>query len=81
MQHQPPEREKAVFRTVPIPVSAFDHIKDTQRAIQARTGQAMTFNEVFARIVHQHKHLTKNADNGAHAHDQARNTRTPAILR
>jgi hypothetical protein len=57
--HQPGpdqgQREKAVFRTVPIPVSAFDHIKDTQRAIQARTGRAVTFNEVFATIVRQHK--------------------------
>lgn len=49
------QREKAVFRTVPSTVSAFDHIKDTQRAIQARTGRAMTFNEVFATIVHEHK--------------------------
>lgn len=53
--HPCPEREKAVFRTVPIPASAFDHIKDTQRAIQARTGRAVTFNEVFATIVHEHK--------------------------
>jgi hypothetical protein len=60
MQHQHPgpeqgQREKAVFRTVPIPVTAFDHIKDTQRAIQARTGRAVTFNEVFATIVREHK--------------------------
>lgn len=60
MQHQHPgpeqgQREKAVFRTVPIPVSAFDPIKGTQRAIQARTGRAVTFNEVFATIVHEHK--------------------------
>lgn len=78
MQHHQPEREKAVFRTVPIPVSAFDHIKDTQRAIQARTGHALTFNEVFARIVHEHKHFTQNASHGEQ-HDQAR--RTPALLR
>lgn len=79
MQHpHQPEREKAVFRTVPIPVSAFDHIKDTQRAIQARTGRAVTFNEVFARIVHEHKHLTQNAaqEDQHHATD-----RTPALLR
>lgn len=76
MQHQHPEREKAVFRTVPIPVSAFDHIKDTQRAIQARTGRAVTFNEVFALIVHEHKQHTQNAD-----HAQAQHNRTAAILR
>lgn len=74
MQHQQPEREKAVFRTVPIPVSAFDHIKDTQRAIQARTGQAPTFNEVFALIVHQHKQLTQNAEQEERSH-------VPALMR
>lgn len=72
------QREKAVFRTVPIPVSAFDHIKDTQRAIQARTGRTVTFNEVFSLIVHEHKQHQQNADNGAHAHDRAHN---PAIHR
>lgn len=81
MQHQHPgpeqgPREKAVFRTVPIPVSAFDHIKDTQRAIQARTGRAVTFNEVFATIVHEHKQHTQNTNNGEHAHE-----RTAALLR
>jgi len=79
MQHQHPgpeqgQREKAVFRTVPIPVSAFDHIKDTQRAIQARTGRAVTFNEVFALIVHEHKHHTQNAAQGARKNG-------PALLR
>ena len=79
MQHQHPgpeqgQREKAVFRTVPIPVSAFDHIKDTQRAIQARTGRALTFNEVFAFIVHEHRHHTQNAAQGARKHG-------PALLR
>jgi hypothetical protein len=34
------QREKAVFRTVPIPVTAFDHIKDFQRATQASPGRA-----------------------------------------
>ncbi|MBI5926477.1 MAG: hypothetical protein HY836_12880 [Aquabacterium sp.] len=81
MQHQQPEREKVVFRTVPIPVSAFDHIKDTQRATQARTRQAVTFNEVFALIAHEHKQHTQNADNAAHAHDQTQRTRTAIVFR
>lgn len=78
MQHQHPEREKAVFRTVPIPISAFDHIKDTQRAIQARTGRAVTFNEVFALIVHEHRQFTQNAAQEDQHHAA---TRTPALLR
>lgn len=86
MQHQHPgpeqgQREKAVFRTVPIPVSAFDHIKDTQRAIQARTGRAVTFNEVFATIVHEHKQHTQNTNNGEHAHAHQHAPRVAAILR
>lgn len=55
------QREKAVFRNVFIPVSAFDHIKDTQRAIQASTGQAMTFNDTVAHIIRQHKQLEATA--------------------
>lgn len=68
------QREAVVFRTIPIPVSAFDHIKDIQRAIQARTGRAVTFNEVFALIVHEHKQHTRNAAHGARQHG-------PALLR
>lgn len=83
--HQPGpdqgQREKAVFRTVPIPVSAFDHIKDTQRAIQARTGRTVTFNEVFATIVREHKQHTQNTNNGEHAHAPQHATRLAAILR
>lgn len=74
-QHPGPEqgpREKAVFRTVPIPVSAFDHIKDTQRAIQARTGRAVTFNEVFAIIVREHKQHTQTACSESLAHEWQR---------
>lgn len=60
MQHDTPappqgQREKAVFRNLAIPVSAFDHIKDTQRAIQASTGLAIGLNDTVAHIVRQHK--------------------------
>lgn len=83
--HQPGpdqgQREKAVFRTVPIPVSAFDHIKDTQRAIQARTGRAVTFNEVFATIVREHKQHTQNTNHGEHAHAQQHTPRVSVLLR
>ncbi len=49
------QREKAVFRNLAIPVSAFDHIKDTQRAIQASTGLAIGLNDTVAHIIRQHK--------------------------
>jgi hypothetical protein len=49
------QREKAVFRNLAIPVSAFDHIKYTQRALQASTGQAITLNQAVAHIVRQHR--------------------------
>ncbi len=75
------QRETVVFRTIPIPVSAFDWLKDFQRATQARTGQRLTFNEAFALMVHQHKQHQQNADNGSHRHEQAPRTRTAAILR
>jgi hypothetical protein len=89
MQHHTPgpdsgQREKAVFRTVPIPVTAFDHIKDFQRATQASTGQAVTFNEALTLIVRQHKQLTtQNEAHGATRHDRAaaHSPRIPAILR
>jgi hypothetical protein len=66
------QREKAVFRNLAIPVSAFDHIKDTQRALQASTGQAVTLNQAVAHIVHQHRQ--QNAAQGGHG-------RVSAILR
>lgn len=74
--HQPRSgaREKAVFRNLAIPVSAFDHIKDTQRAIQASTGQYASLNDTVAHIVRQHKQHTQNAAQEDRNH-------VPAILR
>jgi hypothetical protein len=47
--------EKAVFRQLAIPVSAFDHIKATQRAHAARCGQHLTLNQAVALIVREHQ--------------------------
>lgn len=58
------QREKAVFRKLAIPVSTFDHIKDTQRAIQAGTGLAIGLNHTMTHIVRQHKQQQA----AAHAH-------------
>jgi hypothetical protein len=59
---------RTVWRSVPIPVPAFDHLKDYQRAIQA-SGQSITFNEVLARVVMEHKQ--QNVVNGTRKHEQA----------
>lgn len=76
----PPEgpREKVVFRSLPIPVSAFDHIKDTQRALQATLGRPVTFNDTVTTIIREHKRTVEQAEQH---HDQAHQSRTPAILR
>lgn len=65
MQHKHPgptqgHREKAVFRNLAIPVSAFDHIKDTQRTLQQTFGQPVSLNETVAHIVHQHRQQTRD---------------------
>jgi|GEM_PF-5273466 hypothetical protein len=59
--------DRTIFRTVPIPVPAFDHLKNYQRAIQA-TGKSITFNEVLARVVMEHQQ--QNAVNGTRKHEQ-----------
>ena len=84
MQHHNPipiqgQREKAVFRTLPIPVFAFDYLKDTQRAIEA-SGHRITFNEVLARVVIEHQQHTQNAVNAVRIHEQEVNG-TPARYR
>lgn len=60
----PPEgyREKVVFRSLPIPVSAFDHIKDHQRALQARLGRHVTFNDAVTSLIHEHKQNVKREE-------------------
>lgn len=50
--------EPAVIRTIPIPVSAFNYLKDTQRQHEARTGLRMTLNEAFAFLILDHQRLT-----------------------
>lgn len=56
MNHQHPE--PAVVRTIPIPVSAFNHLKDTQRKQEASTGARMSLNEAFAFLILDHQRMT-----------------------
>jgi hypothetical protein len=60
--------DRTVWRSVPIPILAFDHLKDYQRAIQARD-RRITFNEVLALVVMEHQQQT--AVNGAQRHGPA----------
>lgn len=60
--------EKAVFRQLAIPVSAFDHIKATQRAHAARCGEHLTLNQAVALIVREHQQHQHNAEREGRPH-------------
>jgi len=75
MNHDPPNRAPAVFRHMAIPVPAFDHLKEFQRAHTARTGQRLTLNETLALMVAEHKAMN-NVEREGHEHEsnEARST-------
>lgn len=64
-----PENEKLVFRSIAFPLSAFDYLKDFQRAYEGRHGVRITNNEAVAIIFGEHKQAT--AGSGAHEHKEA----------
>ncbi|MCK0512348.1 hypothetical protein [Aromatoleum buckelii] len=66
MQH-----EKAVFRQFALPVSVFDHLKQFQRAYEARHGVRLTNNEVLSIIVKQHQSMTANVEGAVPSHDRS----------
>ena len=70
--------EKAVFRQLALPVSVFDHIKATQRALEARHGRHLTLNETVSQIIREHQ--ATNVAREGRTHDTASN-RTAALLR
>jgi len=47
-----------VVRTIPIPVSAFNQVKDTQRKHEAATGARLSLNQTFAFLILDHQRLT-----------------------
>jgi hypothetical protein len=75
MTHQHPG--PAVIRTIPIPVCAFNHVKDTQRKHEAETGKHMSLNEAFAFLILDHQRITEKHE--SRSYDNA--NRIPAILR
>lgn len=46
--------EPTVVRQVTFPLRSFDHLKSTQRKLQAEQGISLTNNEVLALIIDQH---------------------------
>lgn len=72
-------KETAVYRQLALPVSVFDHIKDTQRAQEALTGARLTINETVSLIIREHK---QNVERGERTNEQAnQQARAPALLR
>lgn len=72
-------KETAVYRQPALPVSVFDHIKDTQRAHEALTGAQLTINETVSLIIREHK---QNVERGERTNEQAnQQARVPALLR
>lgn len=51
-------REAVVFRQVAFPVSAFDHLKECQRAYEQQHGTRLNNNQVLALILAEHKQAT-----------------------
>jgi hypothetical protein len=80
--HAPPEQ--VVYRQLAIPVTAFDHLKDTQRTHEATTGLRLSLAQTVALVTREHKRLSAgipntNAAPGVGNNDQAAQ-RIPAIL-
>lgn len=61
--------EKTVFRQFALPVSVFDHMKQFQRAYEARHGVRLTNNEVLSIIVKQHQEQQSNVEGGVPSHE------------
>lgn len=61
--------EKAVFRQIAFPLSAFDYLKEFQRRQAAMTGTSLTNNEALAMILREHQKMTTV---GSEEHEQAR---------
>jgi hypothetical protein len=58
----PHSNEQVVFRQVAFPVSAFDSLKEYQRAIERRTGERLNNNQVLARIIAEHKQTVESEE-------------------
>ena len=60
--------QKAIFRQIAFPLSAFDYLKQFQREQEAKHGARLTNNQALARILSEHQ---QTAERGEQTHDQA----------
>lgn len=54
--------EKTVFRSIALPVSAFDHLKDFQREYERRYGSRLTNNQALTIILKQHQQFIAGSE-------------------
>lgn len=54
--------EKTVFRSIALPVSAFDHLKDFQREYERRNGVRLTNNQALTIILKQHRQFIAGSE-------------------
>jgi hypothetical protein len=66
-----------VYRNLALPVSVFDHIKDTQRALEAAKGAKPSISQTVSHIVHEHR---MNVEREGRNHEQDHN-RVQALCR
>ena len=64
----PSTREARVYRNLALPVEVFDHIKDTQRAMQQHTRKPLSITDTVSHIVLAHKQCQPNAAYEASRH-------------
>ena len=63
MQHDPTwGAEKTVFRSIALPISAFDHLKDFQREYERRNGARLTNNQALTIILKQHRQFIAGSE-------------------
>ena len=55
--------EQVVFRQIAFPLSAFDYLKDWQRAYQAKHRATLTNNQALAAILREHQQMTNGEQN------------------
>lgn len=58
---QQPKREPRVFRSFALPVPAFDHMKEYQRAYHEKHGVWLNNNYILTVILAEHKEMILNA--------------------
>lgn len=66
---RPQEKEKVVYRSVAIPVSAFDILKEFQREYERKHGVKLNNNEILTIIIKQHRKFIEEGVEHVWTHD------------